>query len=442
VSADSSVDAAASERKVPLRHVIAAFAGNALAFYDFLTFSYFSIDIGRTFFPSHDKAISLLASLVTFGIGFALRPVGAVVIGGWADRAGRKPAMLLSFALLGISILGFALTPSFAQIGFAAPVIIVSCRLVQGFALGGEVGPTTAFVAELVPPEKRGFYLAMQFAMQDVATLTAGIVGLALAFWLSDVQLAHWGWRVAMLLGAAIVPFGFYLRRTLPETLQSAMAGETEFAAPSAAPGFVARIRPYRRVLILGLVMLAAGTIGSYSIGYMTTYARDTLQLATTVAFGFTIINGAFSIATEFLSGWLSDRFGRKPVMIAPGVLLLLAIWPCYWVIGHFHSTAALYGAETVMVILAGIAQIPTLVAVTEQIPPAMRSGAVAVVYALAISVFGGSTQAVIKGLIDWTGDPLAPAYYWTGATLIGLVAMALMRESAPVKAARSSAPS
>jgi len=416
-----------------LRHVLAAFAGNALAFYDFVTFSYFSIDIGRTFFPSENHTLSLLASLGTFGIGFAARPVGAVVIGGMiGDRAGRRPAMVLSFSLMGIAILGFALTPSYARIGVAAPVIVVLCRLLQGFALGGEVGPTTAFVAELVPAARRGFFLAMQFAMQDVATLAAGIVGLVLAVQLSDAQLASWGWRVAMLIGASIVPFGLWLRRSLPETLHAVTGEATDDVADEG--GLYERIRPYRRILVLGLVMLAAGTIGSYSIGYMTTYARDTLHLATTVAFGFTIVNGAFSIVTEFLSGWLADKYGRKPVMIVPTILLIVSIFPCYWVIGHFRSTFALYGAETVMVIFAGIAQIPVLIALTEQIPKALRSGAVAIVYALAISIFGGTTQVVLKTLIAFTGNPLSPAYYWTAASLLALIAMFLVRESAPVK--------
>ncbi|HEY4115381.1 MAG TPA: MFS transporter [Rhizomicrobium sp.] len=424
--------------RVPLRHVIAAFAGNALAFYDFVTFSYFSVDIGRTFFPSRDPATSLLASLAVFGIGFLARPFGAIVIGRWGDRAGRVPAMMLSFALMGLAIFVMVLTPSYASIGIAAPIIVVASRLVQGFALGGEIGPTTAFVAELVPPRARGFYLSMQLAMQDVAQLAAGIIGVILASALSEQQLSAWGWRAAMLIGVSIVPFVLYVRRSLPETL----GAEDRAAAPAEAQVQARRIRPYLPLLILSVLIFACGTIGSYSLSYMTTYARSTLHLATTVAFGFTIVNGAVSIATEIASGWLSDRFGRKPVMFIPGVLLLVSIWPCYWVIGHFHSTYALYGAETVMVFFAGVSSIPIMVALTEQLPASARSGAVAIVYSFAIAVFGGSTQWVITKLIAITGNPLAPAWYWTAATFIGLVAILLMRESAPVKAARLSTPS
>ena len=168
-------------RRVPLKHVLAVFVGNGLEFYDFLTFSYFSVYIGRTFFPLGDKNLSLLATLATFGVGFLMRPVGAVVLGTMGDTKGRKPAMLLTFALMGAAILGLAATPSYAQIGIAAPAIVILLRLLQGFALGGEVGPSTAFMAEAAPEERRGFYLSLQYTTQDAATLVAGLVGLALA---------------------------------------------------------------------------------------------------------------------------------------------------------------------------------------------------------------------------------------------------------------------
>jgi MFS family permease len=427
-----STVSAASPRSIPLRFVAAVFLGNGLAFYDFLTFSYFSVYIGRTFFPSHDAWLSLIASQATFWIGFVMRPVGAVVLGPMGDRRGRKPAMLLTFLLLGIAIFGMALTPSYAAIGAAAPALVILFRLVQGFALGGEVGPSTAFIAEAAPPERRGFYLSMQYATQDCATLLAGLVGVALASRLNDAQLEHWGWRVALLIGASIVPFGLWMRARLPETLTQAPPE----AAPPSVPA-TARLRgiaPYGRIIALGIVMLTAGTIGSYTIGNMTTYALSTLKLSAAVSFGLTIVNGLFSILTEVASGWLCDRYGRKPVMIVPGVLLLVSIFPCFWVMEHAHSLWALYGAETVMVAFAGVSSVPVIVAITEQLPAAIRSGAVAIVYAVAISLFGGSTSTVIALLIRATGNPFAPAWYWSAAMAVGLVAMALMPESAPVK--------
>jgi len=410
-------------RRVPLRHVLAVFIGNGLEFYDFVTFSYFSVYIGRTFFPSGDKNLSLLAALATFGVGFLTRPVGAVILGAMGDSVGRKPAMLATFTLMGLAIAGLALTPSYASIGVAAPVLVILFRLLQGFALGGEVGPTTAFMAEAAPEERRGFYLSLQYTTQDCATLVAGFVGLALASSLSDAQLTDWGWRVAMLLGVTIVPFGLWVRRNLPETLEEPT--QTRAAA-------LALARPHARLIVLGLVMLTAGTIGSYTIGYMTTYALDTLKLSAQASFGVTIVSGLAFIVSQTLAGWWCDIYGRKPVMIVPGVLLLLSIFPGFLLIEHFRSAGVLYAAQFVMVFFAGASSVPVIVAITELLPKPIRSGAVATVYALAISIFGGSTQFVIKGLLAWTGNPLSPAWYWAGAMALGLIAMTLMPESAP----------
>jgi len=430
--------------RVPIRHVMAVFVGNGLEFYDFLTFSYFSVYIARTFYPDIDPNTGLLATLISFGVGFVSRPVGAVVIGRMGDRIGRKPAMLLSFGLMGFAILGLALTPSYAVIGYAGAGLVVLFRIVQGFALGGEVGPTTAFMAEAAPPERRGFYLCMQYATQDAASLIAGVIGVVLANVLSDAQLQVWGWRLAMLLGASIVPFGLMLRMSLPETLPSIPApppaGPRRSLAhwlsslPARAKALMAAIRPHLAIVVLGLMMLTSTTIGSYTIGYMTTYALDTLKLAAVFAFGVTIVNGLFSVVSEVASGWLCDRFGRKPVMIAPMILLILSIFPCFWAIDRFHNVYALYGAEFVMVVFAGLCSVPAIVAITEQFPASIRSGAVALVYAFAISIFGGSTQPLIKWMLIVTRNPMAPAYYWTGAALIGLVAMILVKESAPAK--------
>ncbi len=210
------------------------------------------------------------------------------------------------------------------------------------------------------------------------------------------------------------------------------MAGAAGGPVVSAPRPLGERVRPFLPIIVLGLMMLTSGTIGSYTLSYMTTYALDTLHLPATISFTLIIINGAFSVVFEALSGWLSDRFGRKPVMIVPMVLLLLSILPCFWVIGHSRSVWALYGAEGLMSLFAAMASVPVIVTITETLPAHIRSGAVATIYAFAISIFGGSTQFVIKLLIDKTGNPLAPAYYWTCAATLGLIAMILVRESAP----------
>src|SRR5262249_41655028 len=191
---------------VPAKHVAAVVVGNALEFYDFLTYAFFAVYIGRAFFPANDPTTSLLASLGTFAAGFVTRPIGGIVIGRMGDRYGRKPA--LSFSLMGIAITGLALTPPYGMIGVAAPAFVLLFRMVQGFALGGEVGPTTAFLLEAAPPERRGFYTAFQAWTQELAILVSGLVGLALSSVLNDKQLQDFGWRLAFILGATIVPFG------------------------------------------------------------------------------------------------------------------------------------------------------------------------------------------------------------------------------------------
>ena len=430
-----SVAAGTGDSKpLPLRHVFAVSLGNALGFYDFLIYVYFAVYIGRAFFPAHNQTASLLATFGASFIGFVARPVGAMVIGPMGDRIGRKAAMMLSFVLMGIGVIGVALTPSYASIGVAAPVLVVLFRMVQGFALGGEVGPTTAYLIEAAPAARRGLYASGQYATQDVGVLAAGLIATALASRLDPVQLQDWGWRVAMLAGASIVPFGLWLRSSLPETLH---AVDDAALAPDGTTGDLAiktPLRPYLALIVLGLMMLASGTIGSYVASYMTTYALTTLHMAQTVAFGVIIVNGLFSVLFEPISGWLSDRFGRKPVMLVPGIIQLFAVFPAFWAISHYRTTVVFYAAIAAVTVLQALSTPPVIVTLTEQLPPRVRSGVVAIVYAFAIATFGGSTQFMLTWLLDFTKDPLAPAYYWAAALVVGLVAMALVRDSAPIK--------
>jgi MFS family permease len=409
---------------LPAGQVAAVVVGNALQFYDFLTYAFFATQIGRTFFPSHDPTSSLLASLATFGAGFLTRPLGAMVIGAMGDRVGRKPAMMVSFALMGAAIIGLALTPSYAQIGIAAPILAIAFRLAQGFALGGEVGPSTAYLIEASPLNRRGFYVSLQYATQDAAILTAGLMGLALSNLLSPSQLDGWGWRIAFMVGAAVVPFGLIMRTRLAETLHDGVELDVDLGP--------AGFRPYLKIAILALVMLGAGTIAAYVMSYMTTYATVTLGMASNLAFGATVTVGLCGVVFDTLGGWLSDRFGRRPVMMIPWAFLLVAVFPCFWAIAHYRTAWALLGATAILTIPGNISSSSVLVSVTESLPRRVRSGALATIYALAISTFGGTTQFIVTWLIRITGDPLAPAWYLGAAVAIGLAAMTLMSETAP----------
>jgi MFS transporter, MHS family, citrate/tricarballylate:H+ symporter len=412
---------------IPARHVAAVVVGNALEFYDFLTYSFFAVYIGRAFFPSTSPTASLLASLGTFGVGFITRPIGGFVIGRMGDRLGRKPAMIFSFSLMGIAITGLALTPPHSMIGVAAPVLVILFRLLQGFALGGEVGPTTAFLLEAASPERRGFYTAFQAWTQDLSVLISGLVGFGLANILSEQQLQDFGWRIAFLVGAAIVPFGLMMRRSLPETFHAADARKRERIS----------LRPYLSVAILGLMLLGSATIGMYTSSYMTTYAIATLHMHANVAFAATVVVGLCGVAVDLVSGALSDRIGRKPMMLAPGVLLLASIFPAFYVITEYRTTATLLAATAVLYTLTALSSSPAIVWLTECLPTPIRSSSVAVVYAVAIAAFGGTTQYAITWLIRATGNPLAPAWYWTVAAIVGVIAMAAAHESAPRKLAK-----
>ncbi len=427
---DAEIGARAASRPTA-KQVGAVLAGNALEFYDFLTYAFFAAQIGRTFFPSATPTASLLASLATFGVGFMMRPVGAFVIGRMGDRVGRKPAMILSFSLMGIGVAGLTLTPSYAAIGLAAPVLAVLFRMVQGFALGGEVGPSTAFLLEISPPEKRGFYASLQYMTQNASVLAAGLVGLLLASLLTPGQLDAWGWRVAMGLGVIIVPFGLIMRRALTETLHD------HHDEPAAPAGW----RPYLKIWILGLMMLASGTIVTYSLTYLNTYAQTTLGMAATAGFGATVTLGLVGMMMDPIGGMLSDRFGRKPMAMIPWVILLFTIWPSFWLLTHVRTTGVLLSIAAGMTVLFEIAAVSMLVSVTETLPRKVRSGALALIYALAISTFGGSTQFVVAWLIDVTGDPLVPAWYMMAAVAVGLVAVGLMKESAPARLAAQAPP-
>src|ERR1700761_5744312 len=204
------------------RGILAVTVGNMLEFYDFITYSFFAIQIGRTFFPTDSRYASLMLSLVTFGAGFVTRPIGGLVIGSYSDRAGRRPAMILSFVMMGSAIIVLALTPSYEPIGVAAPIIAIVARMVQGFSLGGEVGPTTAYLMEAAEPGRRGLAVSWQPASQQIAATAGAFVGVVLSESMDSAALDAYGWRIAFLLGAVCLPFGLWMRSGLPETVHGA----------------------------------------------------------------------------------------------------------------------------------------------------------------------------------------------------------------------------
>jgi MFS family permease len=407
---------------LPLRKVAAVGIGNALEFYDFLTYSFFAIQIGHSFFPERH---GLLYSLAVFGVGFLTRPLGGLVLGMMGDRVGRRPAMVVSFSLIGVALLGIALTPSYAQIGIAAPILLVTFRLIQGFALGGEVGASTAFLVEAAPARRRGLYVSIQYMTQDFAVLVAGVVGFVLSETLTPDQLDGWGWRAAFLLGSAVIPVGFYLRRTLPETL-----GEEERQAPSSE-----RRRLPAKFVLLALLMTMATSTYIFGIDYITTYVQDSLHMTAGTAFAATVLVGLCATVGDPVSGLLCDRFGRKPVMLTAVAAILLLVVPGFLAMTRIGGIGIVLTVTALLATLQSLLIVPALTTIAETLPKTIRSGTIGVIYAVSTSIFGGSTQLVVKTLIDWSGNPLAPAWYICGIVALGGLAMTLVRESAPIKA-------
>jgi len=419
------------------RHIAAATLGNALEFYDFLTYSFFAIQIGHAFFPGQSGYASLMLSLAAFGAGFAARPIGALVIGAYADRVGRRPAMLLSFFMIGAAITAMAVIPPYSAIGFVAPVLAILARLVQGFSLGGEIGSNTAFLLEAAAPEKRGLSVSWQGASQNAALFAASLVGIALTSFMPPALVDAWGWRIAFLLGAATVPFGLWLRSHLPETIHTPDVSAT-FVARTALPttrmGLAAR---HWRIMVLGLVVLGTGTIANYIGIYAVTYAQDTLHFSARTGFIAETGNTLISIAAVLLGGWLSDRVGRWPVNVGANLALLALTWPLFaWMVASRSETALIAGM-TIYGFLTNFSFGSFCAALGESLPKSIRVTGFATVYSVAISALGGTTQFVITWLIHITGSAMAPAWYVTGSALIGQIAFMLIPESAPVRLQR-----
>jgi len=302
--------------------------------------------------------------------------------------------------------------------------------MVQGFSLGGEVGPTTAYLMEAAPLHRRALAVSMQPVSQQIAATAGSIVGLVLSTFMSSASLDSYGWRIAFLLGALTLPFGLWIRRGLPETVH--LKEEGAVTAPSTKPLDI--IRANARLLILGLLILASGTISTYVTQYMTTFAEDTLHVEAHLAFATTVVGNALGIAGALYGGWLADRLGRRPIMVWPQLAALVLTYPVFLWIVETRSAMALLVGFGLLSLIGSIPYSAFYVALTESLPKDVRGGALATIYAVAIASFGGTAQLVVTWLIHVTGNPLAPAWYMIVAGAIGLIAMIMMRETAPAK--------
>jgi MFS family permease len=424
---DSLPPPLASTTTIPFKAIVAVVIGNWLEFYDFLVFTFFAVMIGDAFFPNESETGRVLGALATFGVGFFARPLGAAIIGAYADRVGRRAALTLTLMLMAIGSVMVGITPTYTQIGLAAPIILVVARLIQGFSCGGEVGPATTYLHESAPMEKRASITAWQAYSQQLAILMGSMVGVILAATLTKEQLYQWGWRIPFLLGIVIAPVGFYIRACLPETIQK---NETHRSG-SAVLSELVRYRS--TAVLLGMLIISGGTISTYVFNYMNTFAITTLHLSETISTTLPMTGAVASIAGVFVGAWI-DRFGRKPMLVASRVIFVLVLYPSYMALTSPRATPAVIISINMLlnfIFSAGIGAVYAFLA--EAFPRSVRSSGLAVLYALSVTIFGGTTQFVVAWLIDWIGNPLVPAWYQIIANVGSIIGVILLMPDAEV---------
>jgi MHS family proline/betaine transporter-like MFS transporter len=408
--------------------IAAAVIGNALEWYDFIVFGFFAVIISRLFFPTDSQYASLLFTTATFGVGFFMRPVGGILLGIYADREGRKAALLVVIASMTVAIALIAFAPTYAAIGIGAPLIIVVARLLQGFSAGGEFASATAFLIESAPAGRRGFYGSWQMVGQGLAVLIGAILGAVLTKTLSPEAIDDWGWRIPFLFGLIIGPVGLYIRSSLAETqafLQSDQTSQSRMTGGRVLASHIKQI-----LVCFGIVV--SGTISFYVIlVYIPTFARTQLQLPLDQAFLAQAIGLACEVVLIPICGALSDRIGRKPVMITSLLLSLLVTYPLFMWVSSSPSFSRLLVMQVVLCGVFGIGNGPVSTALGEQFPTRVRSTALAIGYNIAVMLFGGFAPFFVTWLIHATGTPIAPAFYLMFGAAVGLFAVLFLTERA-----------
>jgi MFS family permease len=416
--------ATATRRPIGAKAIAAITIGSGLEFYDFSVYSFFATLIGRQFFPVENTLGQLLLSLATFGVGFGMRPIGGLVLGAYADRAGRKPAMMLTLWLMALGSLLFTIAPTYAQVGLFAPLIIVLARLIQGFAIGGEVGASTAMLMEYADDKSRGFYGSWQLFSQGLSFLLGALVALALSSSLSPEALESWGWRVPFALGMLVIPVGIYIRRHLKETA----AEQGHEAASSVRVIFSG----YRRLIVTGVLLVIGSTASSYIVlDYMTNYTVSVLHLPMSMGTTAACLGALVQISLSIWAGRLSDRIGRRRTIALGSIPMLLLIYPAFILMNRFPTLGMLLAVSLVTTLLLVLITVPTLVLITELFPRAIRATGLSIVYCLGVSVFGGFAQFFATGLISLTGNNNAPALYVMACLALTLIGLAMARETA-----------
>ena len=414
-------------RRSKIKAVVRVATGNFLEMYDFMVFGYYAAAIGHAFFPKNSEFASLMLSLATFGVGFLMRPLGALVLGAYIDRKGRRAGLMLTLALMSFGTVSIACVPGYESIGMVAPILVVLGRLLQGFSAGVELGGVSVYLSEIATPGHKGFYVAWQSASQQCAVIFAALVGVVLNAKLSPHEMTAYGWRIPMLIGCGIIPFLFLIRRSLAET-EDFLARRRH---PSAGEVF-RTIATNWRLIGLGTMLVTMTTVCFYMItAYTPTFGNKVLHLADRQTLLVTLCVGVSNFIWLPVMGALSDRVGRIPLLLTFSALALLTAYHMLaWLVAA-PSFGKLLGVELWLSFLFGSYNGAMVVYLTELMPPEVRASGFSLAYSLATAIFGGFTPMICTYLIQVTKNPAIPGAWLSAAAAIGLTA-ALITRTAP----------
>jgi MHS family proline/betaine transporter-like MFS transporter len=404
--------------------IVAATIGNMFEWFDFLVYGFFAATLAEVFFPASNPTVSLLITFGAFGLSYVVRPFGAAVIGTYTDRSGRKAGLTLSIALMMIGTTLMVVTPGYATIGIAAPVIITIARLIQGFSVGGEFGSAVAFLVEHAG-ERRGYSASWQWSSTGIISVIVAIFGLTLTTLLTHQQLVDWGWRIPYVFGLLVGPAGLYIRSRMVETPEFLGA-----IKPASAPiGELLRRHPIPILLALGASIISNSSY--YLLLYIPTYAVKTLHLPAYTGFAATLVGGVVLAVFSVLAGHWSDKTPRPRIMLAMAWLFAIAAYPTFWLMVAYPSLAtAMFAVGFLNLIKAGYSGVlPSLLA--EQFPVESRAVGIAFSYSISVTIFGGFAPFVATWLIAETGDPLSPSFYLMATALLSIIALLAIQRRA-----------
>lgn len=410
-----------------LATVLRVTSGNFMEMFDFFLFGFYATYISKAFFPAGDEFASLMLTFMTFGAGFLMRPLGAIFLGAYVDRVGRRQGLIVTLALMALGTILIACVPGFNTIGYLAPFLVLLGRLLQGFSAGVELGGVSVYLAEMATPGRKGFYVSWQSASQQVAIIFAAAIGYALNKMLPTEEVAQWGWRIPFFIGCMIVPVLFVIRRSLQETEEFMQRKHR----PNAREIFQSMLKNWGLV-ICGMLLVSMTTVSFYLITvYTPTFGKSVLKLTTTDSLIVTLCVGVSNFIWLPIMGSLSDKIGRKPLLIAFTTLTILTAYPVVsWLTGS-PSFEKMLIAELWLSFLYASYNGAMVVALTEVMPVEVRTAGFSLAYSLATAIFGGFTPAIATWLIEVTSDKAAPGLWMSFAAVCGLIATLILYRKA-----------